>query len=380
MNAKEAPILAAMFLDLLGFGMLIPDVQLRAQALGAPGWLIGAILASMFVVQFVASPRWGALSDRVGRKPVLVACSLLSAAAMLVYAAAGSLLLIFLSRVVAGLGAANVAVAQAHLADTTEGPERTAAMGRVGAAISSGLIAGPALGGMLADAGGNRLLGTVAGCASLVGALLIAFGLRYAPPTAERRPGKPPILDLRLVRENPSLTPLLVVAAVAWFALATLEGTFGRLIQAKLGMGTAEFGWIFSYESLLGVVVQGLLLAWVVKRVREPSLLRMAYVAQGIGLALTPFSPGLAVLFVCSTVYALGSSLANPTVSSLCSKLTPDDRQGELFGLMQTARSVGFVLGPILGGQLFDWRPEAPYLLAGGVCVAAALLVRVPPR
>lgn len=374
----EPALLATVFLDLFGFGMLIPDVQLRAEALGARGWLIGSLLASMFVVQFLVSPRWGAVSDRWGRKRVIVACTVLSAAGMALYAFADSVSIIFFSRILAGLGAANVAVAHAFLADATDGESRTAAMGRIGAATTLGLIAGPAIGGHLAAVGGNFAVGlTAAGC-SMAGALLVTVAL---PDVRTRVPAsdvsRRPVFDVRLLWDVPRLWPLVAVAVVAWYSLATLEGTFGRLIKHNLGFGQREFGWIFGFESAIAVAIQALALGWLTTRLKEQRLLVASYSLQGLGLILTPLAPTLGFLFLASGLYAMGSGAANPTINSLCSRLTPSDRQGELFGLLQGARSLGFVFGPVLGGMLFDWRPGAPYVLAGAICGAAALLVAV---
>src|SRR6478609_5858823 len=133
---REWPVLVALFLDLAAFGMVFPDVQLHSRELGASGPIIGLLLASMFVIQIVASPPWGVLSDRIGRRPVFVFCTLLSASSWLVYAVSTNLWVIFLSRVLAGLAAANVVVAQAYLADISEEDRRSGAMGRAGAAIS----------------------------------------------------------------------------------------------------------------------------------------------------------------------------------------------------------------------------------------------------
>ncbi|AIE87846.1 MFS transporter [Fimbriimonas ginsengisoli] len=391
---EEWGILGAVFLDLLGFGMLVADIQLRAEKLTPAGWpkglIIGALLGSTFVIQLLVSPKWGHFSDRRGRKPVVVACTVLSALAMLTYGFASSIWILLLSRVLSGLGAANVAVAQAFISDRYEGEKRTAALGRIGAAISLGLIVGPPLGGFLSHLASSNyfnappqfLVGIVAGTASLVGAAAVTFTLPDVPPAAEQSPGKRPVIDLTLLRDLPHLRPLILIATVAWISLATLEGTFARLIEHYFGYGALEFGFLFGYESLLAIVVQGAILAWILRRWKETPLLRSAYVLQGVGLALNPASalfaptiPPLVTLFGASTLYAFGSSVANPTVNGLCSRLAPDDRQGELFGLLQGARSLGFVVGPMVGGVLFDWIPAAPYLLAGGVCVAAALLV-----
>jgi MFS family permease len=189
-----------------------------------------------------------------------------------------------------------------------------------------------------------------------------------------RRPGRPPIIDLRLLKDVPGVRPLVVLATVAFFALACLEGTFGRLIKLNLGLDESAFGAIFSFESVLGVVVQAALLPWVVARLQPRATMRTGFLLQGLGLGLTPFAPSLIALFGCSALYAIGVGLANPTINALGSQLTPEERQGELFGLLQAARSGGFILGPILGGAMFDWKPASPYLLAGIVSIAVALL------
>ena len=129
-------------------------------------------------------------------------------------------------------------------------------------------------------------------------------------------------------------------------------------------------------------MIQASLIGWLVKQYGDSRMVRFGYLGQGIGLALNPFAglmapavAPLALLMVASTLYAIGSSIANPTINGLCSRLTPDDRQGELFGLLQGTRSIGFVIGPVVGGALFDANPPLPYLVAGAVCLGAALLV-----
>jgi MFS family permease len=374
----ELPVLIALFLDLAAFGMVFPDVQLHARNLGASGPLIGALLASMFVVQLVASPPWGSLSDRVGRKPIFLFCTALSACSWLVYGMSTNLWLILLSRVLAGLAAANVVVGQAYLADITSEDERSGVMGRVGAAISSGLILGPAIGMQIATRGSIQTLGVVA--ASCSGVAVLCGLLMQEPKQKEKRaPGKWLGMNFSLIRDNPKLGRLLLLATVAWFALATLEGTFGRLVTEHFRWHPTVFGNIFSMESLLGAIVQGVLLVPIVKVLHESWTIRLGFFLAGMGLLLTPFAPAVWVLFAVSGIYSIGTGLANPTVNSAASRQVPENRQGELFGLMQGARSIGFVVGPSLGGALFDWRPAAPYVLAGVIALAAALLIPKGP-
>jgi len=373
-KVPEALVLGAIFLDLFGFGMLIPDVQYRAEKLGMHGWEIGAALTITFVLQFLLSPLWGKASDQVGRKIILVLCTAFSAAGLLTYGFASAAWVIFLSRALSGLGGANVAIAQAYLSDISSAEGRTAALGRLGAAVSAGLIAGSA--SLALPASSHVNVGFVAGSLSLMGVFLLLLlpNGQVLEPSKERRV----LFDFTLLRSFPALRSLVIVAVVAWFSLATLEGTFGRLIEATLGFHRTQFGQIFAFEALVGVVVQGVLLAWIAKRSGDAPRLRIAYLAQGAGLAAMPFAPSLGVLFLMSALYAAGSGVANGTINGLCSRLAPLDRQGELFGLMQGARSVGFAIGPSLGGMMFDRMPSSPYLLAGGTCIAAALLVKVP--
>lgn len=234
------------------------------------------------------------------------------------------------------------------------------------------------------------MVGFVGAGLSSFGAILALVAMRRVTrlprETGEKRPWR--AIDLSLLGRFPSIRPLILVSAVASFALATLEGTFGRLIARLLGFGEREFGIVFSYESLLSVGMGAFGLAMLAARFDRTALLRGAFVVQGLGLALFPAAgwlaavmPGMAALLLASTLYALGSGAVSPTVSAATSEAIPSERQGELFGLLQIARNFGFVIGPILGGRLFDLAPASPYLFAGAVSVTAALFVpKIPPE
>ena len=375
--SRLLPLYFAIFLDLVGFGMAFPDIQLRAEKFGAPGWLIGLLLSSYFITQFVASPHWGRLSDRVGRKPILIVCTALSALSMVVYAFAHDNWLILASRLLAGLAAANVVVAQAYVADNTPEDKRQKAMGQMSSAILLGLIAGPAIGGFLAKEGGNWLMGLVAAGASTLSLIWILVAVPHQTPKEAREPGKPPIFAFGLLRDVPDLRAIFWIAATGWFVLACLEGTFGRLIERTLNYGQFEFGIVFSYESLIGALV-GLCLGWVSSRAANGAVLKVGYVLQGLGVGYMPFAKSFAELLAAATLFSIGTGVTNPTLNSVGSLLTPRDRQGELFGVLQATRSVGFFIGPMIGGALFDLDHALPYLLASAVALLAALLLRIP--
>ena len=189
-----------------------------------------------------------------------------------------------------------------------------------------------------------------------------------------------PFFDFTIFRNYPNLLPFFWIAVSASFALATLEGTFGRLIHAMLGYGQREFGVVFSYEAVLGIVVSVFVLGWISKRLCDTAVLRLGYIVQGIGLGLNPLAgylssvaPGMLWLLIASTLFAFGSGIVGPTLSTLASNTVPENVQGELFGTMQAARTVGFIVGPILGGFLFDYWHPGPYVFAAAVCLFVAI-------
>jgi MFS family permease len=387
-RSTEIALLVAVFLDMVGFTMLIPDIQLRAETMLAgfafKGPIIGALLQATFIVQLFASPRWGKLADRAGRKRVFVICQWISALAMLVYGFAGSIGLLFVSRILAGFGGANVSVAQA-MAAVAAGEDRKRVLGLVSATLSAGMIFGPAVGGFLSHSSGSKLIGVIGAIISFVGGALVLFMVPKDAPGEDldqsgELPKKTAVFDLSIFRSYPSLLPFFWIAVSASFALATLEGTFGRLIHAMLGYGQREFGVIFSYEALLGIFVSVVVLVWLSKRMCDTSILRLGYISQGIGLGLNPLAgvlvhiaPGMFWLLIAATFFAFGAGIVGPTLSSLASSTVPENIQGELFGTMQAARTVGFIIGPILGGFLFDFWHPGPYVFAAVVCLFVAI-------
>ena len=386
MKRARFALYVAIFLDLLAFGMAFPNLAVRLRDFGLSGAWVGLILASLFVTQFIVSPLWGRYSDRKGRRNVIALCTALSSASMLVYALIDHPLGVLLSRVLAGVAAANVVAAQAFLADYSDEVERTKVMGQIGAAISAGLIAGPAVGGFLSDAGGARLLGFVAAACSAAAALLVWLLLPSGPPPKPAEAGRRALFNFTILRALPQLKAMFWLAVGSWFALACLEGTFVPLLGARYEFPAPMLFWtaksnqiagglIFSLESAFGVLIQALLLPWLALRISPRKLLFLGLALQGIGLCLTPFAPTLSILLLFSAAYSMGQGFANPTMNAACSKLTPPDRQGEVFGLLQGARSLGFWLGPALGNLLFEISVALPYAVAGGVALTAALAV-----
>lgn len=350
------------------------------------GPTIGLLLQSTFIIQLFASPRWGKWADASGRKKVFVLCQWLSALAMLIYGFADVIWLLFVSRIIAGFGGANVSVAQAMAAAQAGDDRKKQVMGWMSGILSAGMIFGPGLGGLIGAEYGAMGLGATGAIISFVGGILVIFFVpsdaHASSPVSEDSGEKGKWFELRFFRSYPGLKPLFWIAVSASFALATLEGTFGRLIKAWLGYDERHFGIIFSYEAVLGVLVSIFALGWLGKKMCDTTLIKVGYICQGVGLglnplaaALVPIAPGMVWLMIASTIYAVGSGVVSPTLSALASSMAPKEVQGELFGTMQSARTVGFIIGPILGGFLFDIWPAAPYILATVVCFAVAFML-----
>jgi len=348
--------------------MIVADIQFRLEGMRLEGWAIGAVLSSMFLVQFPASIAWGRVADRVGARPVLVTCTVLSALSMLLYGFARDPWAILLSRVLAGLGAANVATAYAIASRAANPDERPKIVGRLGASTVLGLTAGAAAGGLVVERYGQTALGFAAFGSSLAAVLI---GIFAAPEVKTGAEDEAPVkFSLRNYRGT--LAALMVVAATGWLSLATLEGTFGRLIHATLGFGQHEFGLIFGFESLIAFVTQAFLFDRLTRRVSPHILLSAAFLFTGVGLVAMPFAPSMAALLAAAAVYAAASGLATPSLNELVAQNTSESRRGEVYGTIQSLRSLGFVVGPTVGGTLFDLRPAAPYIVAAVFCAAVA--------
>lgn len=381
---RHWPLLTLVFLDLIGFGMVIADIQVRAeklllaQGVKEPGFLIGAALTSMFVTQVLVGPIWGSIADRIGRKPVVLICTLISALSLVVYGLATSIEWIFASRILAGFAAANVAVSQAWISVDSPEEDRTAEMGKMSAAVTAGLILGPAIGGFLGKFGGTAAVGFTGAACSALGVLIVAFGARDVRGKAEPQKGEEERLSIKVLFREKRLVALMALSSTAWFALACLEGTFARLLNNVYGRDQLWFGIIFGFESLVGFLIQATLMKRISLRWSDKKLVTYGLIMQGVGLAVTPYLPVFGLVFAASALYSVGSALFGPSLNAWCGKITPDRLKGTMFGALQSARYFGFIVGPITGGWLFDRHNGAPYLLAGVVCLfASAVSVRM---
>ena len=368
-------ILVNVFLDLLSFGIIIPLLPFYALFLGATPFLIGLMLTSFSAAQFVFSPLWGRLSDRVGRRPVILGSLLGSTISFLILANAANLHLLFASRIMAGVAAANISTSQAYIADLTSPEQRARGMGLVGAALGLGFIFGPALGGLLAPFG--YAAPSYVGAALCFGDFLLGWFLlpESVPggrPAAGRRLGW---RQLEAVARRPEMALLWALAFMLSFAFANMEATLAIFTQHRFGFGARENGYLFTYIGVLTVVNQALLVGPLVARLGERRLVVAGLAAMALGMGLLPLSWVLRTLLLGMATLSLGSGLANPSLSSLVSRCSPPQFQGGVLGIMQSLGSLARILGPLWGGFAFGrYGPQYPFLSAASLLALTALV------
>lgn len=369
-------VFTTVLIDLIGFGIVIPLMPLYAENFGASPTQIGLLTASFAFMQLLFAPVWGRLSDRVGRRPVILASLVGTAVASLTFGLAGALWLLFLARVLDGISGASYAAAQAYVADVTTPEERAHGMGLIGAAFGLGFVVGPALGALFA-AVDARLPFFVA--ASLAAA---NFALAWRRLPESRKPDGAPstysrIALLRSALARRRLAPLVWLSFVGTFGFVGMEATFALLGERRFDFGLVEIGLVFTFIGVVAAAVQGGLVRPVVRRFGEWPTLRAGLVMTAAALALLAVVEDLWALFPVLVLLALGSGLVFPTVTSLVSKRAPEGDQGGVLGLMASTGGLARVTSPVIATVLFEHVGVAtPYVLGAalfGLCALYAL-------
>jgi DHA1 family tetracycline resistance protein-like MFS transporter len=375
------------FIDLVGFGVVIPLLPFYGLHFGAGAAEVTWMMACYSLAQLFASPLLGRLSDRFGRRPVLLLSLCASIASYLWLGFADALWMLFAARLLAGLGAGNIAAAQAYISDVTTPATRAKGMGLIGAAFGLGFTVGPALGGLVAGANpGAAALARPAFLAaglSAVAFLIALARLKESLPAEARRaaaaqPGRWQVA--RDVMTRPLLRRLLVLIFVTITAFAAMETTFALWAHSAYGWGPRAVGYNFLYIGLLLVAVQGGLIGRLAKRFGETRLVQAGAAMIALGLVFLPFATALWRLLAADALLALGMGLLQPSMTSLISQQADIDERGGVLGVSQSASSLARIIGPAAAGPLFEaWGRDAPYY-AGAVIMALvlALAARLP--
>lgn len=384
-----ASVILVVFVDLLGFSLILPLLPYYAEAYGAGAALIGLLVATYAAAQFIGAPILGRLSDRLGRRPVLlvsIAGTLIGFLIMafaptmgqaladrLGLASASGLILafLFLSRLIDGLTGGNISVAQAYIVDITDDRNRARGLGLIGAAFGLGFIIGPALGGSLATFGyaAPALAAAVLSAVNLVMVFLFLPESLNAEKRAElaTRPRAPFSLSaLRQALRRPTLGPLLQVRLFFGLGFAMFQTIFVLFAQSRLGLGVQTTGFILTYVGVLAVVVQGGGIPLLTRRIDEGRLIIFNLGVMAVSFFAWALTPTLAALIVVVTPLAISGGILNTVINSAISKVVGPDEVGGTLGLSAALESLSRIIAPIVGAWLLqDLGPWAPGLVSG---------------
>lgn len=385
-------IFLTVFIDLLGFGIVIPLLPIYSDAYGASEATLGLLFTCFSGMQFLFAPMWGRLSDRLGRRPVLIGGLIGTAASYAVFANAHDMTTLFASRLLAGFFGANISAAQAYIADVTPPEKRAQGMGLIGAAFGLGFTFGPPVGGILSTYS-MALPGYLAAGLSLAAATFGFFMLPEPPAHAQEASRLFSLVDLKAALAERRIGTILLLNFVGIFAWAAFEGMFARfglalfpatfhlpeglrrpttedLLQAAKVLGIYMF-----FIGIISAIIQGGMIRRLVPRFGETRLAVAGPLILGLALAIIGFAPAWWVVIVGCGVLPCGFGLTNPSLSSLISRAAPKEHQGAHMGMYQSSSSLARALGPYAAGWLFVLiSPRAPFLFGAGILCVASLV------
>jgi len=375
-------IFLIIFIDLLGFGLIIPIVPFYLEKFVTHPDEIGRTIAAMITIfslmQFIFSPIWGRLSDRYGRRPILMISLTGAMISHILFAIAGTLPLLFAARILTGIFSATVPTAMAYIADVTDQENRAKGMGLVGAAFGLGFILGPAAGGLLSVVGGLKL--PLFGAAFFSGtALLYAFlTLKETVDIdnpIERDYRRFNIANLFRALRHPNLGILFLIFFIVTMGFANLETVFALYIDKVFQLTSKEAGYYFAMIGFISALTQGVLIGGFTKRFGEKKLITAATFILGLSFLFLPLPKNVFLFIVPLAFIAFSLGLHNPSVTSLISKNASRDEQGGVLGMNQSFSSLGRVLGPLWAGFFFDrLGAGVPFISAGVLILIACLL------
>lgn len=375
-GAALATVYVTVFLDLFGFGIILPALPYYAQRLGASGLWLGVLFTAYSGAQLFGAALLGRWSDRVGRRPVLLLSLLGSTLAFTLCGFATSLPWLIAARALAGAFGGSIATAQAYIADVTRPEARARAMGLLGAAIGLGFVLGPAVGALLAHAGfgfGGAAF-VAAGIAGLNG--VVAFARLREPARLGRgQRSRAALADLLAALGRPALRELLAASFFAMCAAVAMETTLAFLVRARFDVREGGLGALLVFAGTIQVIVQGGLIGRLARAFGEARVAVTGCALLAAALSLLPRAPSLPLAYALLGGVAAGMGCVTPALATMLSRASAADEQGGVLGLGQSMSALARAAAPLAAGALWDRAAWAPYLAAAGCAVLAAALV-----
>ena len=376
------PILfLTVFLDMVGFGIVVPVLPLYTERFGASPFTIGLLLAVYSGMGFIFSPVVGALSDRFGRRSILLLSTIGQATGFFIMGAATTLLWLFIARTIDGIFGANVSATQAYVADVTPSQDRSRALGLLGAAFGLGFICGPLLGGLLSLISLSAPF-YFAGALAAANAVLILFILPESLPL-ENRSGLDRETFVTLFKEGRGrvIVPLMAAYFFMMAGFSIMTAFFAIFTEDRFGYNASTNGYIFAGVGVISVIVQGAMIGRLIKNFTEKGIALTGVALLACSMFVLPLVQSVSMLLLVGAGIAVGNSFINPTMNGLVSRAVNKYWQGRVLGLMQACASLGRFFGPLIGGWLLAFNPrrtpdfgKVPFWIGSALLVVSLVL------
>jgi multidrug resistance protein len=368
-------LFAIQFMVMLGFGIIIPILPYYAQSFGADAFTLGMLMAVYSIMNFVFAPIWGSLSDRIGRKPVLLIGLAGFAASYFLFAMSTQLWMLFATRILAGaLSAATLPTVMAYMADITTPETRARGMGAIGAAAGLGFVFGPAIGGGFSMFG-QHMPFLIAGILVVINLVFASLVLKESLSAEERQKNRAKKETAWSSFKIPA-SYLFIMQFMVTLSLAGLEATFAFFAMDAFGANERDMAMIFTIMGITGAIVQGALIGRLTKAFGETKVIQLGLLISIVGFLLITQVHSFATAAVFLSIFGAGNGMIRPAVSSLVSKRVRTGQGGSM-GLLSSMDSLGRITGPILGGTLYVAGMNLPYLSGAFVCLAAAVMLAI---
>ncbi len=368
-------IFLTILVNLIGFGIIIPLLPFYAQTFGASPLVIGLLFAIFSLCQLLAAPALGDISDRYGRRPVLVFSLAGTVVSFVMLAVAHSVIMLFAARIVDGLSGGNISTARAYVADVTEPKDRARAYGLIGAAFGLGFILGPALSGVL-----SRISYTAPiWAAAAITLVATAMAWAWLPETIHRAHAGTgnwnPFRFLPALLERPLVRRILIIDFFYWFAFAVFQTTFALFVADRFGFDASRTGYFFAAFGVLGAIIQGGFIRHIVKHLGDKPTFIVGLLCTIVGLIAAAFAPSVGWFSIALVPLAFGIGFGHPTIATLVSLVGRGDEQGRVQGAASGVESLGRTLGPVWGNaSLQQFGDVTPYISAAALLALTLLM------
>ncbi|MEX1020166.1 MAG: MFS transporter [Litorilinea sp.] len=385
-DRRQAILFLIMFINMVGFGVIMPILPFYAETMGANATHLGMLFAVYSVMQFIFAPMWGRLSDRIGRRPVIIIGIGGFSVSFLLFGFSTQLWMLYAARILGGaLSSAALPTVMAYVADISTDDERGGAMGRISAAMGLGISFGPVVGGFLGEMGPAVPFFVAAG----VGLVVTLFAMGFLPESlslesrsiARHHPGRGLGMGNLLAAVTGPIGFILVLAFLSNFASANLQGTFALFSESQFGAGKSDLGILFGVMGLSMAFAQGFLAGPLIRRWGEKQTIQLGLLLNGVGFTGFLFAISLATMLPSMAVMGMGFAMMMPSVNSWVSKRGAREQQGANMGVVNSYSSLGRVFGPIAGGLIYDFVGfQWPYIVGAAIFFIALIFANVQFR